>query len=273
MRTPRRRPLDDQTRLSAELLDLGSGPKANSLLIAQRRFGVPGIGLEIRKEGVARAQADGHPVFRADITTLKPEDFPAVRYVMIDNVLEHLSSVEEAAEVVRVACSLASRAVYIRHPSFEQMEYLAEIGVKQYWTDWPDAHTCPLQVHELIELAARAGVYRYVVVPVLRAEDSSDPTLIPVGCPPSQKRQPGQKHGIYDAERHGAKPHVRFDRPVYFAFDVVLLTSPMIPRLEYREDPERSARRPWFHWPDEDALGSGAAGGSGVEPVETAETG
>ena len=47
-----------------------------------------------------------------------------------------------------------------------------------------------------------------------------------------------------DADRHGSKPSVRFDRPVYFAFDVLLVTGTRVPAVSYPSDPETDVRRP-----------------------------
>ena len=95
---------------------------------------------------LARAQASGLPVYEADFSRLDPQAFPAVKIVVFDNVLEHLPSLASVEEVFQRACAIASHVVYIRHPSFEHEEYLASLGLKQYWTDWPGVHTAPKEV-------------------------------------------------------------------------------------------------------------------------------
>jgi hypothetical protein len=65
----------------------------------------------------------------------------------------------------------------IRHPSFEHEEYLASLGLKQYWTDWPGVHTAHIRLHEFVAMAARIGVYDFTVRPLKRAFGSDDPTI------------------------------------------------------------------------------------------------
>lgn len=238
------RELTPEVAAGAELLDLGCGV-GRSLRSAETRFGARGIGLELNRRKVAIAQEDGLAVFRADIRDVGPGDFPAARYVTFDNVLEHLPDLDAVAEVLDAACRLASRAVYIRHPSFEDEAYLAGLGLKQYWTDWPGAHTAHIRLHDFVRIATeRLGIYRILIQPVLRATDASDPTLLPLSAPPGQRKLDRNGFGAYSAELHGPKPDVTFDRPVYFAFDVLLVTGDEVPTLHYHSDPETVASRP-----------------------------
>ena len=247
--------LDATTRSRVEFLDLGCG-RGKWLGAATRRFGVQGIGLELNRHKVVKAQANGRAVYRANILDLEPVDFPAVKYVNLDNVLEHLPSLEVVQDVLERSCRIASHLVYIRHPSFEDKDYLAGLGLKQYWTDWPGVHKTHVLLPEFTAMANRLGVYRMVVSPVRRAFDSTDPTILPMSAPPGQVRAdrttpaPGATPaGVYDPDHHGPKPLVVFDRPVYFAFDVVLVTGRRLPMLEYQADPETSGRRPRISWP------------------------
>ncbi len=245
--------LDAATRARIELLDLGCGP-GRGLDAAVRRYGVEGVGIDLNRRKVVDAQARGLAVYRADITELDPADFPAVKYINLDNVLEHLPSLDLVEDILERSCRIASQLVAIRHPSFEDEEYLASLGFKQYWTDWPKVHTAHVLLRELAAMANRIGVYRMIVNPIRRAVDSNDPTILPLNAPPNQfrvDRSVGAANtGAYDPTRHDPKPLVTFDRPVYFAFDVILVTGPQLPHLEYPADPEISGRRPRFRWPD-----------------------
>jgi SAM-dependent methyltransferase len=240
--------LDARTRAEVELLDLGCGT-GNRLEYATRRFGTTGIGIDRNPQKVAAAQHRGRRVYRADILELDPAEFGAVKYVTLDNVLEHMPSLDVAADVVGRACALASRLVHIRHPSFEHEEYLASLGLKQYWTDW-DAHTAHLRLHELVAMGADAGVFRFVVRPVVRSHGSSDPSLLPLGAPRDQHRPDRTRHGVvYDEQLHGRKPDVSFDRPVFHAFDLLLIVGDHVPSIIYPRDSERSPERPTLIWP------------------------
>lgn len=246
------RTLDGVTRSTAELIDFGSG-SGGSLISAQRRFNARGIGLERDVRWVRRAQEADLPVFEADIRTIDPQDFPAVDYVMLDNVLEHMPDLETVEEVLSRVLRLASRLVHVRHPSFEDVDYLASLGLKQYWTDWNSegGHTAPVRIHEFVAMANRAGVYDIAIRPVLREYDSLDSDILPIDAPPFQSRTEPDDPAVYDVGRHGAKRDVVFDRPVYFAFDIVFGTARRLPNLLYVSDPEKDPGRPFFQWEGE----------------------
>lgn len=248
------RPLDRATSAKAELLDLGAG-NGRWLLQAARRFGLEApVGIDKNAKKVARAQANGLPVFEGDFTELDPAAFPAVKVVLIDNVLEHLDSLRDVEAVVGQAFAIASDLVCIRHPSFEHKDYLAALGLKQYWTDWPDAHRTHVLLHEFVAMAERNGVFNVVVRPVKRAYDSSDPTILPIDAPPDQGKQIKDltgSYGVYDAAKHGPKAVVTFEQPVYFAFDLIFVLTNKVPVIRYPGDSEDSVARPSVVWDGE----------------------
>ena len=244
------KPLDPSLCATAELLDLGAG-RGRWLLDEARRFGVQRpLGIEVNAAKVAQAQAAGRPVYEADFTQLDPQAFPAVKVVVFDNVLEHLPTLAAVEEAFDRACAIASRVVYIRHPSFEHDDYLATLKLKQYWTDWPGVHTAPIRLDEFVAMAARNGVYDFTVRPLKRALDSNDPTILPASAP-SNQRKPAQargEYGLYDESIHGPKPLVKFDRPVYFAFDVFFFLRSDAPAVRYRVDTDDVVARPFLEW-------------------------
>jgi hypothetical protein len=234
------------------LLDLGCGV-GGSLISASRRFGVDGLGLERNRQLVIRGQEAGREVYEGDVLDLRPDEFDAVRYIMLDNVLEHLPDLDAVEAVLGVACRMASRMVHVRHPSFEDEEYLASLDLKQYWTDWPGpgGHTAKVRLHEFVAMAARLGQYHLEIRPVNRALDAADTTILPLAAPSHQTRSDPEGPGVYDIARHGSKPSVTFDRPVYFAYDLCIFTGHDRPQMTYLFDPERDAGRPFFTWPGE----------------------
>ena len=248
------RPLDRSLCATADLLNLGAGT-GRWLLHEARRLRVDHpLGVDLNPSKVARAQAAGLPVYQADFTQLDPQAFPAVKVAVLDNVLEHLPSLEAVEAVFERACAIASHVVYIRHPSFEDEEYLASLGLKQYWTDWPGVHTAHVRLHEFVAMAARHGVHSFTVRPLKRAFNADDPTILPASAPPNQRkpvRGPGS-YGVYDASMHGTKPRVEFDRPVYFAFDVFFFLRSDAPSVHYHSDTDDEVARPFFEWPDRD---------------------
>src|SRR5215831_15298935 len=151
------RVLDPSVCATADLLNLGAG-SGSWLLHEARRLGVEHpIGVDRNHSKVTRAQAEGLPVYEADFTHLDPADFPAVKIVVFDNVLEHFPSIATVEEVFDRACAMASHVV------------------KQYWTDWPGVHTTHLRLHDFVAMAERNHVYDFAVRPLKRAVDSDDP--------------------------------------------------------------------------------------------------
>jgi hypothetical protein len=236
----------------ADLLDLGAGTgrriKAEARQFASRHP----VGIDRNPRKVARAQEQGLPVYCADFTELDPSAFPSVRAVVFDNVLEHLPSVDAVETAFGRACEIATDVVYIRHPSFEDENYLASIGLKQYWTDWPGTHTAKVRLDEFAAMADRRGIGQVTVRGVKRALASDDPTILPRSAPSNQRKRPAERgeYGLYEPELHGVKPMITFDRPVYFAFDLFFFLTSAPPAVRYEDDPDDTLARPFVRWPD-----------------------
>ena len=239
---------DESIKQRAELLDLGCGT-GGSLRSASRRFGVEGIGIEIREALVEKAQANGLAVFQADVTEMDPDDYPSVNYAVLDNVLEHLYSLDDVAEVLRSACRVARRLVYVRHPSFEDEEYLEQLGLKLYWCDWR-RHRTHVLLEDYRRIAAEIGV-PCIIQPVGRIVDSADDSILPLSAPPDQPRTDKTRDGIYEESKHGPKPFITFDQPVWYTFDILFVTGEGIPSVAYDKDPFVHRVRPWISWPGE----------------------
>ena len=244
------RPLDAKVCRRADLLDLGAGTGRRLRAEAKQFASKHPIGIDRNARKVARAQEGGLPVYCADFTELDRAAFPNVRVVVFDNVLEHLPSLPAVEIAFGRACEIASDVVYVRHPSFEDEDYLASLGLKQYWTDWPETHTAKVRLDEFRAMAEQRGIDRMEVRGVKRAHNSDDPTLLPLAAPPSQHKHADERteYGLYDAAVHGAKPSVVFDRPVYFAFDVFFLVGANPPSIRYDDDPEDALARPFVRW-------------------------
>lgn len=219
--------------MRAELLDLGSGT-GRSLRGAVGRFGMSGIGIDRDPRKVREAQRAGVPVFEGDIGDLDPEMFRQVRVVCLDNVLEHLPSLIEVRRVLSFATAVAGDGIHIRHPSFESVDYLSNLDLKQYWVDWR-GHTCPIRLSDFEEIFAELGL-AMVTKPVRRAVDSGDSTILPLDAPPDTRH--------YDANLHGDKPDISFDRDVWYAYDIQVATNGRQPSIEYDGSTDRDARPP-----------------------------
>lgn len=224
--------IDDVDWSQFDFIDMGAG-SGGSLTAAQSNIGGRGIGIEQNAEKVQRAQAAGVNVIEGDIFALPPST--RVRYVVFDNVLEHLPDVDHVRRAVESAAKVARDFIYIRHPSFEDEAYLHGLGLTQYWTNWI-GHPAHVSLSEFMRILARAGFAAWVMHPVGRAVDSSDPTILPLATDVDQFE--------YDYDKHGPKPHVTFEKPVYYAYDIVAVTEPARVELLYKLDPEHNRRHP-----------------------------
>jgi hypothetical protein len=225
--------LDDVDWAEVDFIDFGSGV-GGSLQSAEKRTGGRGVGIEMRAAKVEIARREGRNVVLGDIFDL-PTDL-SVRYVTIDNVLEHLPSMDLVEAALHSATRIAREFVYVRHPSFEDEPYLNARGLKQFWTDWRD-HPSHITMADFMRIAHKLGATSWSMHPVRAAADSSDSTILPIGAPTDQHD--------YDAERHGTKPDVVFPRPVYYAWDVLIqMKAGISVTLDYIDDPEVSDRRP-----------------------------
>jgi hypothetical protein len=225
--------LDEVDWTDVDFIDFGSGI-GGSLQSAEKRTGGRGVGVEMRAAKVEIARREGRNVVLGDIFDL-PTDL-SVRYVTIDNVLEHLPSMDLVEAALHSATRIAGEYVYIRHPSFEDEPYLNALGLKQFWTDWRD-HPSHISLADFMRIAHKLGATSWSMHPVRAAADSSDSTILPIGAPSDQHD--------YDPELHGVKPDVVFARPVYYAWDIVIqMKADISVSLDYIADPEVSDRRP-----------------------------
>lgn len=224
--------MDDVDWADFDFLDMGSGI-GGSLVEAERLIGGRGIGIETNPSKVVEARAKGLAVVEGDMFSVP--DSVRLRYVVLNNVLEHLPDLETVRAALSKASRVAEEFVYIRHPSFEDEAYLAELRLKQYWNDW-HGHPSHILLSDFMRMFADMDLCGYVFQPVRKADDSEDPTILPVEAPRDQHE--------YEPT-HGPKPYVEFDKPVYEAFDIVALTAPGRVELRYRSHPDESLAQPF----------------------------
>jgi hypothetical protein len=197
-------------------LDLGCGA-GGSLVHCTRRFGLgPGLGLELEADLVDEARRAGYDAFPADVSRERVPD-RSVRYLSAMDFLEHLPDEPTALAVLERFSRAAREFVFIRHPSFEDIDYLAERGLKLCWTDWA-LHPNMMRIADYVEAFARFGWNEYVILPRQLISDSTSDQVVALDAPADII--------VYDPELHGPKPHVVFDRPVYTQFDIFVKLDP-----------------------------------------------
>lgn len=217
-----------------DFLDLGAGT-GGSMESASARIGGVGVGVEGDAERAAEARAKGFDVVHGNLFDV-PEQ-ASVRYVVLNNVLEHLPTMELVERAICHAAKVAREFVYIRHPSFEGEAYLRSLGFKQFWQDWT-GHPSHILLTDFMTMFRRIGVSSFVMHPAGLVPDSTDSSILPVSAPIDQFH--------YDVDRHGPKRHVEFDAPIHHAFDIVAVVSPQVSRvsLDYYRDPNQPGHLP-----------------------------
>lgn len=197
-------------------VDAGSS-KGGSLVLCRRRFRCgPGIGFDSDPEKIEIARRDGLDVFRCDLLeTPLPEK--SVGFGSMLDFLEHLPDEAMARRFLVNIAHAARDFLVVRHPSFEDIEYLADFDLKIGWTHW-SGHKNMMTVADFERLFADLGWNRYVIKPRRRITSSEDPAIVPIHAPINAVH--------YNDEVHGPKNSVTFDRPVHTGFDIFVALRP-----------------------------------------------
>ncbi len=197
-------------------LDLGCGT-GRSIAFGERMFGKgPGLGVDRSQEKISIAQRDGFTAICADITQIAA---PAkcVSFCSMIHFLEHLKSLETAHAVLALAAEFARDFLFIRHPSFEHIDYLAGLGLKLAWTHW-SGHRNMMRLDDFRDFFAEMGWTDYDILPRGAIQDASNAAIVPLRAPIDTVR--------YDPSGHGRKPHITFDLPVWSEFDLLIRINP-----------------------------------------------
>jgi hypothetical protein len=196
--------------------DLGCGV-GGSLEHCLHRFGrAPGLGLEVDATLVAEAARHGLDVMEADLLAVDaPEG--CLSYTSMMDFLEHLPDEASAVRVLGTFGRASRDFLFIRHPSFEEIDYLAELGFKIDWTHWT-GHPNMMRLADFERVFAGLGWRDVTIQPRHRIADSTHPRVIPITAPIDVV--------TYDPHKHGPKPTVRFDRPLYTQFDIFVRLNP-----------------------------------------------
>jgi len=177
----------------------------------QRRFERGrGLGLDWYGPDLDIARNSGLAVAQCNLATL---ELPraCVSFVSMVDFVEHLPDVAATRRLLETCGAAARDFLFIRHPSFDEMEYLHGLGVKMTWTDWP-CHTNMMRMVDFERLFAEMGWTDYTIRPHLPLLDSMHPAMVPLCAPPDTQ--------AYDAAAHGPKQAIAFERPIYGKFDL-----------------------------------------------------
>lgn len=191
-----------------------------------------GIGIDNSATKIALAKEKGRLVTKGDLRSIHiPEK--CVSFCSALDFLEHLPNIAFATNVLHSMVRAARDFVFIRHPSFEDIDYLASMGFKIDWTDWR-GHTNMMKISDFDNIFAEAGWDDYVIIPRRRIQDSTHSAIIPLTAPTDTVR--------YKEETCGAKNCMHFTRECYEQFDIYIKINPTISDKEWEQLVEVSRR-------------------------------
>ncbi len=191
-----------------DFLDFGASTGGSLKLGYSLLGGVKGLGVDIDPAKVATMHAAGLDCIEGDLTEL---DWPSqsVRFVLISHLLEHLDSREQAKAVIASAVRVASEWIYIAGPWYDEDEYLEDLGLRPYWSNW-SGHRYHMTTRDLGELLRELGAPNFRIWGRDRMYDSEDKALHSLMVARNQHE--------FDPEVHPPKPVCQFDRPIYREF-------------------------------------------------------
>jgi hypothetical protein len=202
-----------------DFIDLGCSSGGSLRYCRDRMHVRGGVGVDIDPEKVAHARSAGLDAAVGDATDLRIED--RVRFVSMMDFLEHLPGIDTVAAVLQSAARAATDFLFIRHPSFEGEEYLAELGLRQYWWDW-SGHKAHIQVADYCRIFDRLGL-QHTIRYLGPVTDSSHDSIHAIDAidPHGWSNQ-----GRHDPSLHPPKPYVRFARPLWRSQEILVALRP-----------------------------------------------
>jgi hypothetical protein len=205
-------------------LDAGCAA-GGSIVHCEKRFGrSPGLGLDWYDGDLDRARHSGLAVAQCDLLTV---ELPpgCVGFTSMLDFLEHLPDQDAARRLIEKFARASRDFLFIRHPSFEDIEYLAGFGLKLGWTDWT-GHPNMMRLGDFHRVFAELNLHEYEIFPEFPLLDSSHEAILPLTAPADAQS--------FDESAHGPKPFVEFDRVVYGKYDIFVRLNASLSDAEWK---------------------------------------
>lgn len=184
-------------------LDIGAS-KGGSIKWAEATFGGTGLGIDISPKKIEMLKAKGFNGVVADARTLDFDD-NSVAYIVMSDFLEHLPSREDATAIIKSALRVASDFVVIRGPDFGGENYLRSKGFYKYFARW-SGHKWHHTAADFEDILSAFNL-PYIVIQHNKIADSYHNSI--------QQEGPGKNLYAYDADAHGPKSFLKFERKIY----------------------------------------------------------
>ena len=205
-----------------DFFDFGASKKESIELGQKRFFGKRGMGIDLDPERVAQMNAAGLECMVGDLTDLDVPD-NCVRFVKMSHILEHMPDVKGVEKAVASAKKAATDFLVITGPFFDEDEYLASLGLKLDWSDYPE-HTCHLTITDMVKILDKLGLKDYDLHVRYLIRDSSSDRIHPLASPAGAHR--------YDPSIHPKKKQIVFEKKIWTDFVCYVPLKKNIPRWE-----------------------------------------
>lgn len=175
-------------------LDFGCS-NGRSLEFARKNFAVKrGLGVDKSKLKVAQAREKGHEAFVFDVEDLV--DIPnCVSIVTMSHFLEHLPGFDSAKSCLLAGFIAARDFVVCRQPWFDSDGYLAQNGLKCFWSDWT-GHTFSITTLDLLRITRELPTNtQWSLYGIERIKHSGNSAILPLSSPQNQHHYIEEVHG------------------------------------------------------------------------------
>jgi len=200
--------------------DFGCGT-GGSLKYCEGRFPMgKGLGFDKKPTKIEACKTTGIPIVGVNVLEIDlPES--CIRYASMMDFLEHLPSIDDAKNILAVAKRMAKDFIFIRHPSFEDIDY--QFGLKIDWTDW-NGHTNMMTLEDYHKVFAELDLPEYTIIPRTQIFDTHHECVVPASAPTDTVRY---------KEELGPKELIYFNRPVWSQFEIIVKLNKDISREEW----------------------------------------
>ena len=199
-----------------DFIDAGCGT-GGSIDFCSKVFNAEiGIGFDLDEKKIEQAQNNDYLVFCKDILEF---DFPpkSVRFASMMDFLEHLPNINSAREILKTLGNASKDFLFIRHPNFDDINYLRQYDLKLCWTDW-SGHTNMMTIADFCIVFKELGWKDFRIIPQKLIKNSMEEAIIPENSPTNINKF-SQLDGF-------KKENIEFDKPVFYQYDIFVKLNP-----------------------------------------------
>jgi 2-polyprenyl-3-methyl-5-hydroxy-6-metoxy-1,4-benzoquinol methylase len=202
----RRRFAQMQIGPNSRFLDVGA-KAGGSMLFASDKHNVPvenGVGIDLRERFLQEARKKRLNVLKMNALELGFKD-KAFEFAYMLDFLEHLKSQDEAARAISETQRVTKKFIFIENPNFEYTEYLRNLDLKFYWSDWT-GHPFHITKESRDNILQGLHLKEFQIKKALTIHDSFHKEIVPISAPRDTTK--------YDEQQLGPKKLFHFHPPL-----------------------------------------------------------